>query len=146
LAEKGGTELSKTREGVAIAAANAITVLNYAGVRFSEPLLELFNIQNLRGVRIPGADLSNAILDTVDFTNANLNGVRFVNAYMPRVNLKGAQLENAIFEDGLHIRNYQQITACCYTPNDKWLVGADVTGNLKVWQSKNWEIGQDAAW
>ena len=62
-------QASKHTPGASIAAANAITILSYAGVSLCG--------RDFRGIRIPDADISHAFLDEVNFTKANLQGVNF---------------------------------------------------------------------
>jgi hypothetical protein len=48
-----------------------------------------------------GADLTNAVVDRVDFRNANLSNVKFINAVITGTTFDGANLAGAIFEDAL---------------------------------------------
>ena len=50
---------------------------------------------------LAGADLTNAVLDRVDFTDANLSGAKFTNAVITGAKFTGANLEGATFEDAL---------------------------------------------
>lgn len=87
---------------VKIAAANAISILNYAEVSFNN--LKFKNIQ------IPGADLSNCALNRVSFRNANLQNVNFKNAKLndvifTKAQMKGVCLDNiecfCVYTDGV---------------------------------------------
>jgi uncharacterized protein YjbI with pentapeptide repeats len=53
----------------ALLAAHALSVLNAAGLSFSG--------LDLSAIRVPGADLSNAVLANTCFNKADLRGVRF---------------------------------------------------------------------
>ncbi|KAK3842536.1 MAG: WD40-repeat-containing domain protein [Linnemannia gamsii] len=81
--------MSRTNPEASLAAANAITILVKAGVRF--------NGADLRGVRIPGADLSNGQFDTAQFQAADLRGVSFARSWLREATLDGAQLEGTQF-------------------------------------------------
>lgn len=70
---------SKRDSHVAIASANAITVLKQVRPVFS-------NI-NLAGVRIPGADLTGSYWDQVNLTNADLSGVNLRHVWMGQCQL-----------------------------------------------------------
>src|SRR3990167_3300293 len=72
-------ERSKTEAHYAIAASNAITILNAAKVRFSG--------MDFRRIKIPGADLTGAILDHTDLREADLTEVIFYLAWLRGANL-----------------------------------------------------------
>ena len=61
--------LSKVESTVSKAASNAITILIKAGVRY--------NGADLRGIQIPGADLTGGYFDSAQLQYANLDGVDF---------------------------------------------------------------------
>ncbi|KAF9910691.1 WD_REPEATS_REGION domain-containing protein [Linnemannia zychae] len=82
-------ELSKTDENAAVAAANAITILVKAGVRF--------NGEDLRGIRIPGADLSGGQFDSALLQEADLTGVNFTRSWIRQANFTGAMMEDVQF-------------------------------------------------
>ena len=82
-------EHSKTEAKVAIAAANAITLLNAAGVSLSG--------YDFSGVRIPGADLSGALLERTKFDKADLREVNFQDAWLRGASFKGAQVQGLRF-------------------------------------------------
>ena len=70
----------------AIAAANAITLLNAAEFDFSG--------QDLSNICIPGANLSNGVFESTIFRGANLQGVNFTGAYLKDANFAQANLKN----------------------------------------------------
>lgn len=55
----------------------------------------------LTALWLAGADLTNAVLDRVDFTDANLSGAKFTNAVITGAKFTGANLDGATFEDAL---------------------------------------------
>ncbi|KAF9127998.1 hypothetical protein BG015_004422, partial [Linnemannia schmuckeri] len=67
-------ELSKSDAHASQAAANAITILVRAGV--------LFNGADLRGIRIPGADLTGGQFDSTQLQNADLSDVNLSKAWI----------------------------------------------------------------
>jgi WD40 repeat protein len=112
-------EESKHEPRVAIAAANAMTILNAAGVDFSG--------ENFSRVRIKGANLVGAMCIGTNFTEADLREVEWV----------GAQLDHADFtracvshqsrwkNDGMILSYHplsQPITGMKLSPNGKWLI------------------------
>ena len=48
-----------------------------------------------------GADMTNAVLDRVDFTRANLKNAKFHNAVVTGIVVKDADLSGASFDDAL---------------------------------------------
>ncbi|KAG0217917.1 hypothetical protein BGX31_000093, partial [Mortierella sp. GBA43] len=79
-------EHSKTDERWCTAAANAITILVRAGVQF--------NSADLRGIRIPKADLSYGMFDSAQLQGADLRQVNFLGSW-----LRQADLTNALMTD-----------------------------------------------
>src|SRR5690349_18157058 len=67
-------ELSKSEPQAIIAAANAITILVRAGIRF--------NGADLRGIRIPGADLTAGQFDSAQLQDSDLTGVNFLKTWI----------------------------------------------------------------
>ena len=69
---------------MAIASANAITVLNAARL--------VFSALDLSGIRIPGADLAGSYWDRVDLRGADLSDADLRSLWMHRCQLQGALL------------------------------------------------------
>ena len=88
--------LSKTDKKLAIAAANAITILNYAEI----------NLNNLdfSDVDISGANLNQAFLNNTKFCRANLQNVSFKSAWLGNVNFDGANMEGVEFGERAHLQ------------------------------------------
>ncbi|KAG0047560.1 hypothetical protein BGZ89_004896, partial [Linnemannia elongata] len=82
-------ELSKTDEHAAQAAANAITILVRAGVRF--------NGADLRGIRVPGANLSGGQFDSAQLQGADLTGVNLTKSWIRQADFTKAQMERVQF-------------------------------------------------
>ncbi|KAF9134620.1 WD_REPEATS_REGION domain-containing protein [Mortierella sp. 14UC] len=82
-------ELSKSDDQAARAAANAITILVRAGVRF--------NGVDLRGIRIPEADLSEGEFDSALLQGSDLTGVTLTKSWLRQADLTGAQMEGVQF-------------------------------------------------
>ena len=76
-------------EGMAIAAANAITILNAARVSFSG--------MDLSDIKIRYANLEGAILDSTLLQNADLRNVNLQNAWLRNADFTGAQMEGVKF-------------------------------------------------
>ena len=78
-------ERSKTDNVIAVAAGNAVTVLNVSGV-------DLIG-RNWQGVHIPGANLRYGMLAHINLAGADLTGADLTRTWLYGVNLKGATLE-----------------------------------------------------
>jgi uncharacterized protein YjbI with pentapeptide repeats len=66
--------MSKTSTKYDIAASNAISMLNAAKVNF--------NHMDLKGIRIPHANLSRSQFDSADLSNSYLVGVDFTSSWL----------------------------------------------------------------
>ena len=53
------------------------------------------------GADFSGADMTNAVVDRVDFNKANLSRARFNNAVITGATFEGTNLDGAVFEDAL---------------------------------------------
>lgn len=116
---------SKRNPTVAIAAANAITVLNYARVSFLG--LDLSEIQ------IPYADLTGAMLDSVCLNKAILTNVNFTHAILRQCDLTQTRLDNAIFGSIKPFEYSDGIPhAMMLSANKKWLAIGWSNGNLLI--------------
>ncbi|KAF9139822.1 hypothetical protein BGX30_007425 [Mortierella sp. GBA39] len=81
----------KTNAGAATAATNAITILVQAGVRF--------NSIDLRGIRIPRADLSDSQFDSAQLQGDDLTDVNFARSWLRQVDFGNAQMDGVWFEE-----------------------------------------------
>ncbi|KAI1314973.1 hypothetical protein EDD11_001457 [Mortierella claussenii] len=82
-------ERSKTDKKWSVAAANAITILVRAGVRF--------NGADLRSIQIPGADLSEGEFDSTQLQGADLSNTILRNIWLRQANLSSAQMAGVKF-------------------------------------------------
>lgn len=97
--------LSKSSEEWSKAAANAITILNQAGMSFTG--------LDFTDIKVPNADLSGAKLDHTTLANANLTKVKLKGAWLSGAKLHGSNMKGAYFGE----KAYKQIepTVNCYT-------------------------------
>ncbi|KAG0375967.1 hypothetical protein BGX24_008445, partial [Mortierella sp. AD032] len=84
-------ELSKTNDQASQAAANAITILVKAGVHF--------NGADLRGIRVPGANLTDGQFDSAQLQCSDLREVNFSNSWIRKVDFSNARMEGVRFEE-----------------------------------------------
>jgi hypothetical protein len=106
-------ELSKEHSDVAIAAANAITILNRAR--------EIFSGMSLAGIRIPSAELEGAIFDGTNLQGADLRGVNFRGAWLQNADCREAQFEGVGFGENPHYVLPDEVLGC-YTLDDGSLI------------------------
>ncbi|CAL6006892.1 Pentapeptide_repeats-containing protein [Hexamita inflata] len=115
-------ELSKTDARVAVAAANAITILNVAD--------ESFRDKDFRNVKIPGANLSLAMMDGVDFRGADLTDVNFQSAWLQHAKFDGADMKNVEFGKRAYIYTEYEINCLKYNNSGSYLAVA--SGNQSL--------------
>lgn len=114
-------EESKHEARIQIAAANAMTILNYAGVSFSG--------HDFRRIRIPQADLSQAILDSCDLREADLRNVSLYGTWLQNAKLGNALIENVQLGEFPFLEVDMTVDTICYSPDGKWLA----TGGYDSW-------------
>ncbi|KAF9899234.1 hypothetical protein EC991_009275, partial [Linnemannia zychae] len=123
-------EQSRTDPTAAKAAANAITILVRAGVRF--------NGANLRGIRIPGADISGGEFDCAQLQGADLTKVNIAGSWLRKVDLDGAQMDDIRFGELPNLRIGGAFTACAYSPDGLMLAIGRANGTLSVYDTTTW--------
>ena len=84
-------ERSKQEKEIAQASANAMTLLNALRVSFA--------YADLWGIRIPGADLSQGLLDHADLRGADLTGVNLQDAFLSHARLAGAEAKGLYLQE-----------------------------------------------
>ena len=105
-------EHSKTEALVAVAAANAITLLNAAGISLSG--------YDFSDIRIPGADLSGGLVERTRFDRADLRRVNFQDAWLRSTRFNSAQTQGLRFgEYACWGDDYSAI--CVFSPNGRLL-------------------------
>eukprot|EP00002_Diphylleia_rotans_P031968 TRINITY_DN6671_c0_g2_i2.p1 TRINITY_DN6671_c0_g2~~TRINITY_DN6671_c0_g2_i2.p1 ORF type:complete len:2170 (+),score=353.17 TRINITY_DN6671_c0_g2_i2:52-6561(+) len=113
-----------------IAAANAITILNYAGVSFAKNT-------DFQGISIPGADLSCSVLDEADFTGANLYNVNFSYAHLGSCNFNECNMERTQFSKAASPRGHSDIvtSVCLVKSNNEKLALASASRDktIRIW-------------
>ena len=123
-------ERSKTEEVQPIAA-NALTLLVKAG--------EQFNNKDLKGVRVPGADLSYGVFDSAQLQGADLRSVDFRQIWLRQANLGGAQMEGVQFGEWAYLQEEDKVHACAYSPDGKSCAAGLGNGEISVYMTSNWE-------
>ncbi|KAF9355333.1 hypothetical protein BGX26_006702 [Mortierella sp. AD094] len=124
-------ERSKTDETAALAAANAITILVRAGLQF--------NGADLRGIRIPKADLSHGVFDFAQLQGADLEGANLRNVWLREANLDGAQMKGVEFGEFPFLQEDKGVSSCAYSQDGKIFAVGLSNGNISVYTTSNWE-------
>ncbi|MEM7495662.1 MAG: pentapeptide repeat-containing protein [Myxococcota bacterium] len=105
-------ERSKSTDGkqAAVAAGNALTILNHAGVALS--------YRDFSNARIRGADLSHAVLDNTNFTQATLQEVNFTQANLLGSNFAGARINAIRFGERASLKGHtEQVNSVVFSPD-----------------------------
>ncbi|MCX8567213.1 MAG: WD40 repeat [Glomeribacter sp. 1016415] len=124
-------ERSKTDAGIRQAAANAITILVKAGVRF--------NGADLKGIQVPGADLGHGEFDFAQLQGADLRKVHLRTIWLRNANLSGAQMDGVKFGELPFLEENSEVKDCTYSPDGKNCAVALKNGTVSVYDASNWE-------
>jgi len=128
-------EHSKKDKKWRIAAANAITILVRAGVRFIGT--------DLRGIQIPGADLSYGMFDSVQFQEANMRKVNLRGAWLRQSDLSRADMTGVQFGELPYLTANSEVLSCMFSPDGKSLAVCLFNSNIQVYSTSDWEISQE---
>ncbi|KAK3807666.1 MAG: WD40-repeat-containing domain protein [Benniella sp.] len=126
----GFIEHSKADKKWRTAAANAITILVRAGVQFHG--------KDLRGIRIPGADLSYGVFDSAKLQGADLRQVNLRGAWLSQADLSQAQMAAVQFGELPFLKEDDIVFSCRYSPDGKsFALGLD--SDIKVYSTSTWD-------
>ncbi|BBE10115.1 NB-ARC domain protein [Mycoavidus cysteinexigens] len=124
-------ERSKTDARMRKAAANAITILVRAGVQF--------NGADLKGIQIPGADLSEGVFDSAQLQGADLRKTTLRASWLREANLSGAQMTGVQFGEWPTLHEESEVWSCAYSPDGKNCTVGLQSGKISVYMTSNWE-------
>ncbi len=124
-------ERSKTDKTVRQTAANAITVLVKAGVHF--------NGADLKGIQIPGADLSFGVFDSAQLQGADLRKTTLRTSWLHQANLSGAQMAGVQFGEWAYLQEKSEVYSCAYSPDGKSCAVGLGNGQISVYMTSTWE-------
>lgn len=114
------------------AAANAMTVLNEAGVTFSG--------RNLAGIRIRGAILRHGLFHQTNFGGANLKRVNFVQSYLREANFKGAKVRELILGEKPMLSCGHKVSTLVFNQNGSQLAVKLTNGEICIFDCKTIEV------
>ncbi|KAF9436921.1 hypothetical protein BGZ76_002545 [Entomortierella beljakovae] len=123
-------EQSKFNKAMRKAAANAITVLVRAGVRF--------NGADLKGIQIPRADLSGGQFDSAQLEGADLRKVNLRNTWLRQADFSKAQMAGIQFGEWPYVQESSEVLCCSYSLNGKTCVFGLADGTISVYDTMTW--------
>ncbi|KAG0220037.1 hypothetical protein BGX31_011102 [Mortierella sp. GBA43] len=127
----GYIEHSKRDKKWRTAAANAITILVRAGVRFIST--------DLREIQIPGADLSYGVFHGSNLQNSDLRKVNLHGAWMQEADLSGAHMAGVQFGELPLLQKAGGARICVYSPaGDEFAIALN-NGNIDIYTTSDWE-------
>ncbi|KAI1318890.1 hypothetical protein EDD11_005524 [Mortierella claussenii] len=136
-------EQSKTDKTWSVAAANAMTILVRAGIRF--------NGADLRGISISGADLSGGEFDNAQLQGADLSNTTLRNIWLRQANLRDAQMEGVEFgelpyvmeetvsgaPDHILSGHTEGVTSVVYSPSGKQIASGSDDSTVRLWDAQS---------
>ncbi|KAF9120177.1 hypothetical protein BGW39_011600, partial [Mortierella sp. 14UC] len=123
-------EASKQDDRVSLAAANAMSILVKADVRF--------NGADLAGIRIPGANLRYGLFDCADLRGADLTGTKLCKVWLRKANLSGARMEGVDFEELPYLDIGGGIKRCVFSSDGKLLVVSTYDCRINTYDTSTW--------
>ncbi|KAF9912561.1 hypothetical protein EC991_009986 [Linnemannia zychae] len=124
-------EASKKDATVSTAAANAISILVKAGVRF--------NGSDLRGIRIPGADLRGGEFDSADLEGADLSGVNLSKAWLRQSNLSNTQVLRVDFGELPYIEDLWPVESIVFSFDGEYLAVSCSVCTIHIFNTTTWK-------
>lgn len=119
------------------ASANAITFLNVV-------MHVSFSMMDLKGIRVPGADLSYSIFDSTNLQDADLSNVNLQGSWLQQADLSRAILSNVQFGEWPYLEIGEPVRSCMYSPDGRWLaVGTSNKINLYKADTRKYEKSFD---
>lgn len=125
-------EDSKTDAGMALAAANAITILVTANVSFSN--------MNLRNIRIPGANLRDGQFDSTSFEGADLTAVNLEKAWLRKADLSNTQMSRVQFGELHYLKVVGSVWTSSFSADGRFFAVATMAMETTVFDTTSWNI------
>ncbi|KAF9571965.1 hypothetical protein EC968_010502 [Mortierella alpina] len=121
---------SKTDKDGRTAAANAITILIRAGIQFIGA--------DLRGIRIPGADLSFGMFEGAQLQGADLRKTNLYNSWLRQADLSGSKMTSVRFGEWPYLQENNIVWCVVYSPDGKSLAAGLEDHSVVVYDAKTW--------
>ncbi|KAF9901422.1 hypothetical protein EC991_006175 [Linnemannia zychae] len=123
-------EQSKFNKAMRKAAANAITILVKAGVRF--------NGADLKGIQIPRADLSGGQFDSAQLEGADLRKANLRNTWLRQADFSKAQMAGVQFGELPYVQELDMVNCSSYSPDGKACALGLINGTISVYDTMTW--------
>lgn len=123
-------EGSKLDVKVCQAAANAISILTRAGVRF--------NGADLRRIKIPGADLHGGQFDSADLEGADLSNVNLSKTWLRKANLNRSRMAGVEFGELPYLEMDLMVWMCVFSADGDFLVVSTGDYSIAVYDTASW--------
>ncbi|KAG0233892.1 hypothetical protein BGX31_004753 [Mortierella sp. GBA43] len=125
-------EQSKADKKWRTAAANAITILVRIG--------EQFNCADLRGIQVPGADISYGVFESAQLQEADLRHVDLRGAWLRGADLSETRMTGAQFGELPYLGQESEARLCAFSSDGKSLSVVLIDGTIKVYSTPSWDI------
>ncbi|BBE08490.1 NB-ARC domain protein [Mycoavidus cysteinexigens] len=122
---------SKSRGDVKRGASNALTVLVKAGLQF--------NGCDLRGIQVPGSDLSYGVFDSVQLQGSDLSNANLRASWLRQANLSGARMAGVQFGEWAYLKAERLVKFCAYSPDGESCALGLSNGKISVYGTSDWE-------
>ncbi|KAG9071602.1 WD repeats region domain-containing protein [Linnemannia hyalina] len=123
-------ELSKSDSQASMAAANAITILVRAGRHF--------NGADLRGIRIPGANLTGGQFDSAQLQDSDLAGVIFTKAWIRQADFTRARVDETRFGELPNLQGASWVQSCAFSSDGRFFATGLRNGNISIYDTTTW--------
>ena len=123
-------EQSKKQNIASQAAANALTILVRAGIRFHGA--------DLRGIRVPGADLSYGDFDSAQLQGADLRNTILRSVWLHQADLSDSQMEGVVFGQWPYLEEDDIVSHCAFSPDGENLAVGLHNGGFSVYNTSTW--------
>ncbi|KAI8348228.1 WD40-repeat-containing domain protein [Mortierella sp. GBAus27b] len=124
-------EQSKVDVKWRMAAANAITILVRGGIQF--------NHADMRGIKVPGADIGHGAFDSAQFQGADLRQVDLRGTLLRIADFTNAQMTGAQFGELPYLVLEVIARICRFSPDEKTLSVGLLNGAINVYSTSTWE-------
>ncbi|KAF9909822.1 hypothetical protein EC991_007993 [Linnemannia zychae] len=123
-------EDSKKDSKAGVAASNAISILVKAEERF--------NGIDLRGIRIPGADLCRGEFDSVDMEGADLTNINLTKTWLRQANLSKARMDGVQFGELPYLAFDDIVTSIAFSFDGEYLAVCLIDGSINIHDTTTW--------
>ncbi|KAF9438218.1 hypothetical protein BGZ76_009145 [Entomortierella beljakovae] len=122
---------SKLDKSIYIAAANAITVLVKAG--------EQFIGADLSGIKVPRADLTFGMFDSVRLVGADLRKTKLRNAWLRNADLSGALMNGVQFGELPFVQEEDSVRFSALSPDGELYAASLFNGEISIYETSTWQ-------